>query len=75
MENESEGSGKSKQRGSKLQKTRRQGGPRARIDVQVGIQRKVRFLDAKLNDVTEAHGDFRLCADRFHQWISEVKVK
>jgi len=28
----------------------------------------------ELNDVTEAHGDFRLCAEKFYQWISEVKV-
>jgi len=41
------------------QKTRRQGGQGARIDVHVGIQRKVSFLNAELDDVTEAHGDFR----------------
>jgi len=33
------------------------GGREARIDVHVGIQK--RGLNAELNDVTEAHGDFR----------------
>jgi hypothetical protein len=39
------------------------------IDVHVGIQR--RFLNAELNDVSEAHGDFRLHGGKFRQWISE----
>ena len=61
--------------GRNIQKTRRQGDQRARIDVHVGIQRKVSFLNAELDDVTEAHGDFRLRVEDFHQWISVVKVR
>ena len=68
MENKSEESDKSKQRGPKLRKTRRQGGQGTGIDVHVGIQRKVSFLNAELNDVTEAHGDFRLRVEKSYQW-------
>jgi hypothetical protein len=57
------------------QKTRRQGGQGAQIDVHVGIQRKVSFLNAELNDVTEAHGDFRLRVEKFYQWTSDAKAK
>lgn len=75
MEDEGEGSGKSKQRGSEPQKTRRQGGQGTWIDVHVGIQRKVSFLNVELNDVTEAHGDFRLRVETFRQRISGVGTK
>ena len=50
------------------------GSREAGIDVHVGIQGRG-VLDAELDDVTEAHGDFGLCIGKFHQWISEAKAK
>jgi len=61
---ENEGSGKSKQRGGETPENKESRG--AGIDVHVGIQKR-RFLNAELNDITEAHGDFRLFAETFHQ--------
>jgi len=61
---ENEGSGKSKQRGDETPENKES--REARIDVHVGIQRR-RFLNAELNDIAEAHGDFRLFVGSFHQ--------
>ena len=49
----------------KFRKQGDKGGRETGIDVHVGIQK--RGLNAELNDVTEAHGDFRLFVETFHQ--------
>jgi hypothetical protein len=53
---------RNKQDGTSENKGSREAG----IDVHVGLQRRG-FLNAELNDVAEAHGDFRLFVKTIHQ--------
>ena len=64
---ESGGSGKPKQRGTKLEKTRRQRESKCQDRCARRDTEKDGFVNAELSDVTEAHGNFRLFVGSFRQ--------